>query len=144
MDESTFTLRLSVIVPPSSGFLVYFAQSPSLVLDKYYGLPDVPGGPDWLIHRYAPAPIFWMPRPMAVDAVRAFSKSVYNYDIRTQLLAWCNGLEVRHLMISTFNLCSSTKARFLCRYADPADQPASLVTFLSSNILKQLLFVRLY
>lgn len=104
IDNSTFTLTIKIRVPPSLGFLIYLSESPTVVLDMYYGLSSDHAAPEWVEYRRAPAPIFWLPRPQALEVIRLFSTSDRNEAVRGDAIAWTQAVKVRTLHVQLRHL----------------------------------------
>ncbi|KAJ3514383.1 hypothetical protein NMY22_g14753 [Coprinellus aureogranulatus] len=97
VDDTVFTLKLKFYIPPEGRrYLVHLTYSPVMTIASYYGLDTDLRCPDWVTHRkILPAPIFWMPKYEAIDAMLAFSKNEYNVALGPLIADWCESFKLR-------------------------------------------------
>ncbi|KAJ3519338.1 hypothetical protein NMY22_g13253 [Coprinellus aureogranulatus] len=93
VDDVTYSLQLTVHVPPTSGIVCYYLKSPTFVLDTWKGIPDDTKRPFWVDHqRRAPAPIIWMSWLEAIEVARVGSLLKWNTIVKAELISWCQSV----------------------------------------------------
>lgn len=98
-DLPTYTLNLRISLPPTSGFLIYFWKSQSVVISTFTGEPEDKTAPDWL-QLVAPERKFWQRRSLMVDMMLYFSELPQNARVSDRVKDWCRALSVCYLMYS--------------------------------------------
>ena len=97
-DPNEFTLTLRIRVPPTTGFLMYYCQSPTVVIDQYTGASRVKLSPEWLetmqIERR-----FWQSRTLMLEMMFYFVRKIpHNTKVSTRVRSWCSAMSVSNIL----------------------------------------------
>ncbi|EDR02114.1 uncharacterized protein LACBIDRAFT_310030 [Laccaria bicolor S238N-H82] len=87
-DPHTFTLYLTVHLHPSSGFLVYYWTSPTVILASYTGTGNELNAPDWVTLVSNPRS-FRQPQTHIIELLMIFAAQLENERLSRRVLAWC-------------------------------------------------------
>ncbi|KAF8158093.1 hypothetical protein B0H34DRAFT_707482 [Crassisporium funariophilum] len=98
-DPHSYSLHLHLLVPPTSGFLVYFRRSPSVILAAYIGhdTDPAPLAPCW-IHDIQPRDTFRQPHTNTINALAYFATKPGNEHIINRVNEWCRVVSVRLIL----------------------------------------------
>lgn len=93
-DLPVYTLSLRISIPPTSGFLIYFWRSQSVVVSTFTGESEDKTAPDWL--QLVTSEIrFWQRRSLMVDMMLYFSELPQNERVSICVKDWCKAISVR-------------------------------------------------
>ncbi|KAF9474377.1 hypothetical protein BDN70DRAFT_936703 [Pholiota conissans] len=99
-DPTSYTLHLTIHVPPTIGFLVYFCTSPTVVFETY---TECQGDrePDWINIR---KPIvFHRPRAQMVEVLAFLARDNNNQEVAEAVLDWCHEMTLSNQSTSLSN-----------------------------------------
>ena len=93
-----FTLTLHVRVPPTTGFLMHYWQSPTVVIDQYTGDSHNRLSPQWLKTVQTECK-FWQSRTLMLEMMLYFVRSIpHNSRVSTRVRSWCSAMSVSNLL----------------------------------------------
>jgi ribosomal protein L16 Arg81 hydroxylase len=93
-DPDEFTLTLRVRVPPTTSFLMYYWQSPTVVIDQYMGDFRDKFSPEWL-ETVQTERRFWQSRPLMLEMMLNFVRNIpLNSKVSTRVGYWCEAMSV--------------------------------------------------
>jgi hypothetical protein len=96
-DPAEFTLTLRVRVPPTTGFLMYYWQSPTLVIDQYRGNPCDCPSPEWLVTVQTECR-FWQNRVLMLEMMLYFVRNIpHNVRVWRKVTSWCRAMSVSNI-----------------------------------------------
>ena len=97
-DHDEFTLTLRLCVPPTTSFLMYYWQSPTVVIDQYTGEISDKFSPGWL-ETSQKERRFWQSRTLMLEMMLNFVRYIpLNSKVSTRVRSWC-----RAMSVSTFS-----------------------------------------
>ena len=96
-DPHTFTLSMTVRLQPSSGFLIYFWTSPSVILATHTGHGGELYEPDWVEMLSSGPLVFRQPRSHVIEVFMVLAKSEQNSRVAQQIARWCTAVSVSHI-----------------------------------------------
>ena len=89
-----FTLTLSVRVPPTTGFLMHYWHSPTVVVDQYTGDSRDKYSPQWL-ETVQTERRFWQGRTLMLEMMLFFVRNIpHNSRVSTRVMSWCSAMSV--------------------------------------------------
>ncbi|KDR73906.1 hypothetical protein GALMADRAFT_141676 [Galerina marginata CBS 339.88] len=100
-EPDEFTLTLGVRVPPTAGFLIYYWESPTVVIDQYTGDSHDELSPEWLQtvqadHR------FWQSRTLMLEMMLYFVRNIpHNSGVSKRVTSWCKAMSTPTSGLST-------------------------------------------
>ncbi|KDR65756.1 hypothetical protein GALMADRAFT_148408 [Galerina marginata CBS 339.88] len=101
-DPSEFTLTLRVRVPPTAGFLMYYWQSPTVVIDEYKRDPGDNPSPEWLVNVQTERR-FWQNRILMLEMMLYFVRNIpHNVRVSKKVTSWCRAMSMPVSHRSTF------------------------------------------
>ena len=93
-DPDEFTLTLRLRIPPTTGFLMYYWQSPTVVIDQYIGEFRDKFSPEWL-ETVQTERRFWQSRPLMLEMMHNFVRDIpLNSKVSTRVRSWCRAMSV--------------------------------------------------
>lgn len=96
-DPDKFTLTLRVRVPPTTGFLMYYWQSPTVVIDQYTGDSRDKHSPEWL-ETVQPECRFWQNRTLMLEMMLYFVQNIpHNSRVSARVASWCSAMSVSNI-----------------------------------------------
>ncbi|KAF8951654.1 hypothetical protein BDZ97DRAFT_1931961 [Flammula alnicola] len=108
-DPTEFTLTLRVRVPPTAGFLMYYWQSPTVIIDQYRGNPCDSPSPEWLVTVQTERR-FWQSRVLMLEMMLYFVRNIpHNARVSKKVWSWCRAMSVS-------NIFSAGRATTLTRH----------------------------
>jgi len=94
-DEFTLTLR--VRVPPTTCFLMYYWQSPTVVIDQYTADSRGTLSPEWL-ETVQTERRFWQSRTLMLEMMLYFARHIpQNSRVSKQVNSWCRAMSVSNI-----------------------------------------------
>ena len=97
-DPEIFTLTLRLCVPPTTGFLMYYWHSPTVVIDQCTGDPRDKYSPQWL-ETVQTEFRFWQSRTLMSEMMLYFVRSIpHNSRVSTRVRSWCSAMSVGNLL----------------------------------------------
>jgi hypothetical protein len=97
-DPEEFTLTLRVCVPPTTGFLMHYWHSPTVVIDQYMGDSCDRLSPQWL-KTVQTERRFWQSRTLMLEMMLYFVRNVpHNSRVSTQVGSWCSAMSVSKIL----------------------------------------------
>jgi hypothetical protein len=94
-DEFTLTLR--VRVPPTTGFLMHYWQSPTVVIDQYAGESHDKLSPEWL-ETMQTERRFWQSRTLMLEMMLYFVQKIpHNSGVSARVSSWCSAMSVSNI-----------------------------------------------
>jgi hypothetical protein len=95
-DPDEFTLTLRVCVPPTTGFLMHYWHSPTMVIDQYTGDRDKLS-PEWLEIVQTERRL-WESRPVMLEMMLYFVRNIpHNSRVSTRVTSWCRAMSVSNI-----------------------------------------------
>jgi hypothetical protein len=125
-EPDEFTLTLRVRVPPTTGFLMHYWHSPTVVIDQYIGDSCDRLSPQWLKtvqveHR------FWQSRILMLEMMLYFVGNIpHNSRASTRVRSWCRAMSVSGL---------ASLGRECNTYRHSAFEDTRMVSYPSSALL---------
>jgi hypothetical protein len=99
-DPDEFTLTLRVRVPPTTGFLMHYWHSPTVVIDRYMGDSCERLSPQWL-KTVQTERQFWQSRTLMLEMMLYFVRNIPdNSGVSTRVRSWCSAMSVSRLITS--------------------------------------------
>jgi hypothetical protein len=122
-------LTLRVRVPPTTGFLMYYWHSPTVVIDQYTGDSPHELSPEWL-KTVQKECRFWQSRTLMLEMMLYFARNIpHNSRVLTRVSSWCSAMSVSNIFsamrVTTYEAFEDTDlflsftsipARFACRH----------------------------
>ena len=97
-DPDKFTLTLCVRVPPTTSFLMYYWQSPTLVIDQYTGVAHDKLSPEWLKTVQTECQ-FWQSHTLMLEMMLYFVQKIpHNSKVSTRVRSWCSAMSVSNIL----------------------------------------------
>lgn len=97
-DPDKFTLTLRVRIPPTTGFLMYYWHSPTVVIDQYTGDPRDKHSPQWL-ETVQTERRFWQSRTLMLEMMLYFARKIaHNSRVSTRVISWCKAMSVSNIV----------------------------------------------
>ena len=97
-DPNEFTLTHHVRVPPTTGFLMYYWQSPTVVIDQYTGDSLDKLSPEWL-ETVQTERRFWQSRILMLEMMLYFVRKIpHNSRVSTRVRSWCSAMSVSNIL----------------------------------------------
>jgi len=92
-----FTLTLRVSVPPTTGFLMYYWHSPTVVIDQYSGDYRDELSPEWL-ETVQTECRFWQNRTLMLEMMLYFVRNIpHNSGVSRRVTSWCGAMSVSNI-----------------------------------------------
>jgi len=96
-DPKKFTLTLRVCVPPTTGFLMYYWHSPTVVIDQYWGDYHDKLSPEWL-ETVQTERRFWQNRTLMLEMMLYFVRNIpHNSGVSKRVTSWCRAMSVSNI-----------------------------------------------
>ena len=96
-DPDEFTLTLHVRVPPTTGFLMHYWHSPTVVIDQYMGDSRDRLSPQWL-ETVQTECRFWQSRTLMLEMMLYFVRNIpHNSRVSTRVKSWCSAMSVSNI-----------------------------------------------
>jgi len=96
-DRNKFTLTLRVCIPPTTGFLMYYWHSPTVVIDQYLGDYQDELSPEWL-QTVQTERRFWQNRTLMLEMMLYFVRNIpHNSGVSTGVTSWCGAMSVSNI-----------------------------------------------
>jgi hypothetical protein len=96
-DPDEFTLTLRVRVPPTTCFLMYYWQSPTVVIDKYTADARDKLSPEWL-ETVQTERRFWQSRTVMLEMMLYFARNIpQNSRVSKRVNSWCSAMSVSNI-----------------------------------------------
>ena len=93
-DPDEFTLTLRLRVPPTTSFLMYYWQSPTVVIDQYMGEFRDKFSPEWL-KTVQTERRFWQSRTLMLEMMLNFVRDIaLNSKVSIRVWSWCRAMSV--------------------------------------------------
>ena len=93
-DPDEFTLTLRLRVPLTTSFLMYYWQSPTVVIDQYTGEICDKFSPEWLETAQTERR-FWQSHALMLEMMLNFVCNIpLNSKVSTQVRSWCRAMSV--------------------------------------------------
>lgn len=97
-DTEEFTLTLCVRVPPTTGFLMHYWHSPTVVIDQYMGDSRDEHSPQWL-ETVQTERRFWQSRTLMLEMMLYFVRNIpHNSRVSTRVMFWCSAMSVGNIL----------------------------------------------
>ena len=107
-DPEKFTLTLCVCVPPTTGFLMHYWHSPTIVIDQYMGDSCDRLSPQWL-KTVQTERRFWQSRTLMLEMMLYFVRNApHNSRVSMRVRSWCSAMSVSRILWAgrvTLTLC---------------------------------------
>ena len=97
-DPNEFTLTLRVCVPPTTGFLMYYWHSPTMVIDRYTGDSHDKFSPEWL-ETVQTERRFWQSCTLMLEMMLFFVRNIpHNSSVWKRVTSWCRAMSVSNIL----------------------------------------------
>ena len=92
-----FTLTLCVRIPPTTCFLMYYWQSPTVVIDQYTADSRDKLSPEWLVTVQTERR-FWQSRTLMLEMMLYFTRNIpQNPRVSKRVNSWCSAMSVSNI-----------------------------------------------
>lgn len=103
-DPDKFTLTLRIRIPPTTGFLMYYWHSPTVIIDQYMGDSRDGLSPKWL-ETVQNECRFWQSRTLMLEMMLCFVRNIpHNSRVSTRVRSWCSAMSVSNILRAGRNL----------------------------------------
>ena len=96
-DPGEFKLTLRIRIPPTACFLMYYWQSPTVIIDQYTADSHDKLSPEWL-ETVQTERRFWQSRTLMLEMLLYFARNIpQNSRVSKRVKSWCSAMSVSNI-----------------------------------------------